>query len=195
MTATSKTTQTLRILLASAGIAMLTYGAWGILHGAHETALESIGRWLLYGLLLHDAVLAPLVFSIGYVAYRITGPRLRRSLAAILLIAGSAVVITLPELLLPAGNTNPTVHPLNYARDLTIVVGSVIAAAALYVLFATRHERAVARRHALAQARQTPTPPAPAPTHTLDPTPSQSLQSDEAAPPSPTPEPIPSADA
>ena len=184
---------------------MLGYGAWGVLHGAHESALESTGRWLLGGLILHDAVLAPFVFVTGYLAYRVTGPRVRRALAAVLLIAGSALFVSLPEFLLPPGNTNPTVHPLDYGRDLAIVGGSVIAAAALYVLFATRHERTVARRRTLVEARHN----APTPTPTSDPAltsdpasdpapdtaPEQSLQSEEASPPLPDQGPIPSADA
>ena len=220
-TATTKTALALRLLLGAGGVVMLGYGAWGVLHGIHESALESIGRWLLGGLILHDAVLAPIVFITGYIAYRITGPRVRRALAAILLIGGSAALVALPEFLLPPGNTNPTVHPLNYARDFAIVGGSVILAAALYVLLATRHERTVARRRARAEARrkaeeaaeaaqateaaevpeavepadtaQAVAPPEPPGPGASAPT--QSLQSEEATPPLADQEPIPGADA
>ncbi|HEU5333441.1 MAG TPA: hypothetical protein VFU73_11760 [Actinocrinis sp.] len=201
---TTKTSLNLRALLGAAGAAMLGYGAWGILHGAHESALESIGRWLLGGLILHDAVLAPFVFIAGYVAYRITGPRLRRALAAVLLVGGSALLVSLPEFLLPPGNTNPTVHPLNYARDFAIVGGSVILAAALYVLLATRHERSVARRRAFAEARRRAEEPEEAEEaeeaedgarRRADEEAAQSLQSEEAEPAPRTQEPIPSADA
>lgn len=214
-TATTKTALALRLLLGAGGVAMLGYGAWGVLHGIHESALESIGRWLLGGLILHDAVLAPIVFITGYIAYRITGPRVRRALAAILLIGGSAALVALPEFLLPPGNTNPTVHPLNYARDFAIVGGSVILAAALYVLLATRRERTVARRRARAGARRkaeeaaeaaqateaaepTDTAQAVAPPEPPEPkqtAPTQSLQSEEATSPLPDQEPIPGADA
>lgn len=183
----------LRVLLGSAGLAMLGYGAWGVLYKAHETALESIGRWLLVGLILHDAVLAPIVFTAGFLAYRVTGPRLRRALAAVLLIGGCAALIALPEFLLPPGNTNSTVHPLDYARGLTIVVGSVVAAAALYVLLATRHERAEARRRARAEARRLAEEEARE--HPRQEPADQSLQSEEASPPPPAGEPIPGPDA
>ena len=220
-TATTKSALALRLLLGAGGVAMLGYGAWGVLHGIHESALESIGRWLLGGLILHDAVLAPIVFITGYIAYRVTGPRVRRALAAILLIGGSAALVALPEFLLPPGNTNPTVHPLNYARDFAIVGGSVILAAALYVLLATRHERTVARRRARAEVRRkageaaeaaqttegAAPPEAAEPTDTAEAaergepkepkatTLTQSLQSEEAMPPLPDQEPIPGADA
>jgi hypothetical protein len=204
---TARTALALRTLLGAAGVAMLGYGAWGVLHGAHESSLESIGRWLLGGLLLHDAVLAPAVFVAGFIAFRVTGPRLRRALAAILLIGGSAVLVALPEFLLPPGNTNATVHPLDYARDLAIVGGSVIAAAVLYVLSATRRERSVARRLARAEARRQaeeepreepadePTEEAREPTEAREEPPGQSLQSEEASPPPPEREPIPGPDA
>lgn len=185
----ARTALALRLLLGAGGVAMLAYGAWGVLHGAHESALESTGRWLLGGLILHDAFLAPAVFTAGFVAYRITTPRLRRTLAAILLIGGSAVLVALPEFLLPPGNTNPTVHPLNYARDLAIVGGSVVAAAALYLLLSARRERRVVRRRALAEARRLaarkPEPEASG----------QSLQSEEASPPPPGQGPISRPDA
>jgi len=86
------------------------------------------------------------------VAYRLTGPRLRRALAAILLIGGSVVLVALPEFLLPPGNSNPTVHPLNYARGLAIVGAVVIAAALLPLLLTGLRERRRARRRARAEA-------------------------------------------
>ncbi|HLK43757.1 MAG TPA: hypothetical protein VKV34_10485 [Thermoleophilia bacterium] len=142
----------LRVLLGGAGVAILGYGAWGLLTMQHAAALASVGRWLVVGLILHDAVLAPVVFVVCAVAYRLTGPRLRRALAAILLIGGSVVLVALPEFLLPPGNSNPTVHPLNYARGLAIVGAVVIAAALLPLLLTGLRERRRARRRARAEA-------------------------------------------
>jgi hypothetical protein len=143
----------LRVLLGAAGLAVLGNGLRGLLTGTHAAALGSIGHWLLGGLILHDAVLAPVVFAASAIAYRITGPRLRRTLAAVLLIGGSAVLVALPEFLLPPGNPNPTVHPLNYARGLAVVGGAVIAAALLYLLIPPLVGRLRERRRARRRAR------------------------------------------
>jgi hypothetical protein len=142
----------LRVLLGASGLAVLGYGAWGLLTMQHAAALASVGRWLLVGLILHDAVLAPVVFIVCALAYRLIGPRLRRALAAILLIGGSVVLVALPEFLLPAGNPNPTVHPLNYARGLAITVALVIAAALLPLLLSALRDRRRARLRARAEA-------------------------------------------
>jgi hypothetical protein len=153
----------LRVLLGAAGLVVLGNGLRGLLTSTHGAALGSIEHWLLGGLILHDAVLAPVVFTVCAIAFRITGPRLRRTLAAVLLIGGSAALVALPEFLLPPGNTNPTVHPLNYARGLSIVGGAVIAAALLYLLVppaaarrrARREARRLARAEALRESLQT----------------------------------------
>jgi hypothetical protein len=167
----------LRVLLGAAGLAVLGYGAWGLLTMQHAAALESVGRWLVGGVLLHDAILAPAVFILCALAYRMTGPRLRRALAAILLVGGSVVLVALPEFLLPPGNPNPTVHPLNYARGLSIVGAIVIAAALLPLLLTAARDRRSARRRARAEAL------------------AESLRSEEASPSSPDPGPNPEPDA
>jgi hypothetical protein len=142
----------LRVLLGAAGLAVLGNGLRGLLTTAHLPALESVGRWLVVGLLLHDAVLAPVVFVACAIAYRLTGPRLRRALAVILLVGGSVFLVTLPEFLLPPGNSNPTVHPLNYARGLAIVGAVVIVAALLPLWLSAARNRRRARRRARAEA-------------------------------------------
>ncbi|HEV3170099.1 MAG TPA: hypothetical protein VGZ32_07155 [Actinocrinis sp.] len=167
----------LRLLLGAAGLAVLGNGVRGLLTTAHVAALTSVGRWLLGGLILHDGVLAPVVFTVCALAYRRTGPRLRRALAAILLIGGSVVLVALPEFLLPPGNPNPTVHPLNYARGLAIVLGSVIAAALLPLLLSAARDRRRARRRARAEALE------------------ESLQTEEASPSLPEAGPNPGPDA
>src|SRR6202022_2559049 len=98
-----------RIGLGAFGLWVLSIGARGLLAGHPLAANEPVGKWLLNGVIVHDALIAPTVFVLCAVAYRLTSVRVRQALAAILLIGGSAVIVVLPDLLRKGHNSNPTV--------------------------------------------------------------------------------------
>lgn len=139
----------LRFALGALGAGVLGYGVYGLLTEPAIQNLGNVGEWLVGGLLLHDAVLAPVVFTACALAYRATrgtGARLRGRLAALLLVCGSLVLVSVPALLQQGRNPNPTVLPLDYARNLAVLLAAVLAAAALYaVLDARRRRRRAAR--------------------------------------------------
>lgn len=122
-----------RTCVGAVGVAMLGFGAWNLLWHQHAQVgpPDAVGKWLLGGVIVHDAILAPLVFLACAVAWRHTGARVRRALALFLLAGGSLVIIALPDILRSGDNPNPTVTPLDYPRNLTITLGVLALVAVL----------------------------------------------------------------
>jgi hypothetical protein len=115
-----------RVALGAFGVWVASIGLRALLRGHPFAANAPVGRWLIGGVLAHDAVIAPTVFVLGAVTVRLAGPRLRQALAAILLIGGSVVIVGLPDVLRKGHNANPTVTPLDYTRNLIIVLLAVV---------------------------------------------------------------------
>jgi hypothetical protein len=131
----------------------------------------SVGRWLLGGVLAHDAVIAPAVFVLGALIARWSRARVRQALAAILLIGGSVLVVGWPEVLRKGRGANPTVGPLDYGRNLLIVLfavvcGVVLIATAPTVAVRSRRRRAEKARKAREAAADEAAAEATAATHT-----------------------------
>jgi hypothetical protein len=125
----------LRLGVGACGVAMLAFGLWTFWRlKSHIGLPASIGRWLLGGVIGHDAILAPLVFLGCALAGRCTSARVRRALALFLLAGGSLVIVGLPDILRSGDNPNPTVTPLDYPRNLTIALGAVALVAVLSVV-------------------------------------------------------------
>ena len=134
-----------RIALGAFGVWVASIGLRALLRGHPFAANAPVGRWLVSGVLAHDAVIAPTVFLLGAVTVRLAGPRTRQALAAILLIGGSVLIVGLPDVLRKGHNANPTVTPLDYTRNLLIVllavVGGVILATSASALRQRRRDR------------------------------------------------------
>jgi hypothetical protein len=137
----------LRVGVGAGGVAMIGFGVWTLwVEKARIGQPASIGRWLVGGVIGHDAILAPAVFLACALAGRYTGARVRRALALFLLAGGSLVIVGLPDILRSGDNPNPTVTPLDYPRNLTIALGAVALIAALSVVpGGVRDRRARAR--------------------------------------------------
>jgi hypothetical protein len=119
-----------RIALGAFGVWIASIGARAQLrHGPVQNT--SVGRWLLGGVLAHDAVIAPAVFVLGALIARWSPARVRQALAAILLIGGSVLIVGWPEVLRKGRGANPTVGPLDYGRNLLIVLVAVICGVVL----------------------------------------------------------------
>jgi hypothetical protein len=147
----------LRLVVGAGGVAMIGFGLWTLwVERMRIGQPASIGRWLLGGVIGHDAILAPAVFLACALAGRYTGPRVRRALALFLLAGGSLVIVGLPDILRSGDNPNPTVTPLDYPRNLTIALGAVALIAILSAVPGeVRDRRRLARvRAASARAQQ-----------------------------------------
>ena len=143
-----------RIALGAFGLWVLSIGARGLLRGHPFADNAPVGRWLLGGVIVHDGLIAPTVFVLCAIAYWVTSVRVRQALAAILLIGGSALIVGLPDLLRKGHNSNPTVTPLDYRRDLVIVLLAVVGGVVLVTVVGARGEARRARRQAVLEAAE-----------------------------------------
>lgn len=132
-----------RAVAVAVGLAGIGYGVHGAL-GAHRLTNPSYAlRWLLAGIVLHDAVLAPLVCAAGLLLARLLPGPYRAVVQGALIVSATLALATLP--LWRGYTSNPgnrTVDPLPYGRNLAIVLGCVwFSAAALVAWRAWRMRR------------------------------------------------------
>ncbi|MFG3307417.1 hypothetical protein [Streptomyces wuyuanensis] len=118
----------LRYAAGALGVMMMTAGAALVLSSRDA---PGVLVWLGGALVLHDAVLAPLVLGVGLL---VAGLPARGVVRGALVVGGSLVLITLPLLLRPGAPPNPSALPLPYGRNLVIVLGAVAGAACLVLL-------------------------------------------------------------
>lgn len=125
----------LRYGLGASGIALVGLGAWLVV-----TEPDPLGVfvWLAGALVLHDGILAPLVFAVGLL---LVARRRRGLLRGALLVAGSVVLVTLPLLVRPGEPPNPSALPLPYGRNLTIVLAAVVVVTGGAIAVQRRRER------------------------------------------------------
>jgi hypothetical protein len=135
-----------RVALGAFGVWVASIGFRALLRGHPFAANAPVGRWLIGGVLAHDAVIAPTVFVLGAITSRLAGPRVRQMLGAILLIGGSVLIVGLPDVLRKGHNANPTVTPLNYPRNLLIVLLAVVGGVVLTTVVPALRKRRRARR-------------------------------------------------
>jgi hypothetical protein len=120
---------------AAAGWALILWGVRGALHHHVDTRPGQLVRFLIGGALAHDLVLAPLVLLTGVVLARWVAGRWRAPIQAALVISGTLVLFTYPELR-GYGHAlgNPTSLPHNYAANLAEVVAAVVIATTVAAL-------------------------------------------------------------
>ncbi len=152
-----------RVLLGAVGVGVMAYGVQGFATARDVTARTEIGKWLVVGVIAHDALLAPTVFLLGAAAHRFTGARLRGRLAALLLIGGSLSLIAFPALSQKGANPNHTVLPLDYARNLSVLLAALAGAVVVFSVVDALRGRRVHRRLRTADAPAAEPEPAPAP--------------------------------
>ncbi|GAA3038895.1 hypothetical protein [Streptomyces glomeratus] len=126
----------MRLLTAVAGLALMGVGV-SLLLDVRD--LSGALVWLGGAVVLHDALIAPLVLLIGWVLVRggVRGP-VRRAL----LVAGALTAVALPVMLRPGKPANSSVLPLDYPRNwlLTLLAVAVVTAL-LPAARATRRSR------------------------------------------------------
>ena len=121
-----------RGLLGAVGVATGAYGAWLLLTRQSGEQLVSAGQWLVAGVVLHDAVLAPLVLLAGVVVSRVLPRALRGPAVVVAVVLGSVTLVAVPVL----GGfgrrpDNPTLLGRDYTVGWLLVAGVVLAGVAL----------------------------------------------------------------
>jgi hypothetical protein len=138
-----------RALLVVLGVALIGLGGYVLTETVSPTRYTGLLVWLIGSVIVHDAILAPLVV-VAALAVRRTG---RRVPAAVIALVQSAVVvgvvmsmIVVPEIVAKAkGPKNETVLPFDYAGRLGVmwlVIVLLTALAVVVYLVRTRRQKA-----------------------------------------------------
>ncbi|MBC9733515.1 hypothetical protein [Nocardioides marmotae] len=116
-----------RLLLGALGLALASYGAWLLV--GRESDLVDVATWLVTGVLVHDAVLVPVVLVLGLLASRwLPGPA-RAPAAVGLVVLGSLTLLAVPVLgRFGARADNPTLLDRDYTTGWAVLAGLVVAA-------------------------------------------------------------------
>jgi MFS family permease len=127
-----------RIGLIVIGVAMLAIGGVVLLTDVSPRRHLGIAAWMLGALVVHDAVIAPVVLFVGALLRR-AGRRIPGAVLVIVqvaLVVGAVVTaLVVPEILKQGiGTENPTVLPLEYGLNLAVFyAGLAVATAAAIV--------------------------------------------------------------
>jgi hypothetical protein len=125
-----------RLLTGAVGLTLMGVGASLLLD---VPDLTGVLVWLGGAVVLHDALIAPLVLLIGWVLVRggVRGP-----VRGALLVAGALTAVALPVLLRPGKPANSSVLPLDYPRNWLLTLAAVATTTALLpVVRAIRRSR------------------------------------------------------
>ena len=154
-----------RILLGVGGVAAMAWSAWLVLTGGVVTPPVGVATWLAAVVIAHDLVLAPMVVGLGWLAARAVPGRARTPVAVAFLICGSVVVMSAPlwlgQLLGRLPTTNPSVDPLDYPRNVLVLVTAICLLVVLGALVRPLVRRA--RRRVPAETGTSSPPPPNAP--------------------------------
>ncbi len=109
--------------LTALGVAAMGWGLRGIVVEADRVHPRSFGTWFVGALLVHDAVIAPLVFALAaYVLPRVRPPY-RACVQAGLIVSGVLILISIPVV---GGygrrDDNTSTLPLDYGRNLVLLL-------------------------------------------------------------------------
>lgn len=118
-------------MLTVLGTVVLAYGAWGLLAHAAETRPPRAALWLLGGVLLHDAVLAPGVLLVGALTVRLVPEAVRAPVQAALYVSGVLVLVALPLLSGRGAAVDAAPSPTDLLRVLLVVWVTAAVAAGL----------------------------------------------------------------
>ncbi|MFB6438775.1 hypothetical protein ACFCVY_18640 [Streptomyces sp. NPDC056411] len=116
-----------RFLAGAAGVALMGVGV-SLLMDVRD--LTGVLVWLGGAVVLHDALIAPMVLLVGLALVR-GGARGR--VRGALVVAGALTVVALPVLLRPGARANSSVLPLDYPRNWLIALVAVAMVTALSV--------------------------------------------------------------
>ena len=116
-----------RLVLGAAGLAAL---AWGlVLVGGLGSQLVAVTVWVVGGIVVHDAVLAPVVIGLGLLAVARAPSWLRVPLVGLLVVLGPLTLVAVPVLgRFGARSDNPTLLDRPYWTGYLAVVALAVLA-------------------------------------------------------------------
>ena len=129
-----------RLTLAALGVAGVLWGAW-LLSDDGVDRLRSTALWLVGVVVLHDAVLAPIVVVIGVVAARTLR---RRAVAAVAFLIWGTLTLAVANVLSGVGGKPDMDSLLNrpYVGAWLVLTGTVLVVAVASSVMMRRRHRA-----------------------------------------------------
>jgi len=132
----------IRLGLIVLGTALLAWGAYILFDTVRATRLPGVALWIIAAIILHDAVLAPMVFLLGALISR-AGHRFGGAVVAVaegFVVVGSIMALIVVPAMIATNYApaNPTVLPLDYGFNLAVffLVLAVLAAGLAVWLYA-----------------------------------------------------------
>jgi hypothetical protein len=127
------------------GLGVVAFGLIGLLN--HLPDASNWALWFVGGLLVHDGVIVPTVAVVSVLLGWLLPVRVLPVVQGVLVVAVVLVLVSIPVV----GGwgrlaNNPSLLPLDYGRNLSVVLGLVAAVGALLVLRALRRSAAPGRR-------------------------------------------------
>ncbi|MGC4111494.1 MAG: hypothetical protein QM747_13945 [Nocardioides sp.] len=119
-----------RIALGLAGLAAAAYGVLRLWQLGTDNLVDS-ATWLVGGVVLHDAVFAPVVIVVSLVAVRLAPPRLLAPVTVALVVLVPVTLLGVPELgRFGDDPRNATLLDRHYWAGWSVLVAVVLAAVA-----------------------------------------------------------------
>jgi hypothetical protein len=115
----------IRCVVGAVALGLIGFGVRGLVGDPHVDTVWPILWWLVGTLVLHDAVLAPLLILGGLALSRALPARVREVVRGGLLIALVVSLVATPLMLRQGASENPTVLPLDYTRNWLLVLGAI----------------------------------------------------------------------
>jgi hypothetical protein len=131
------------------GWTLMVFGVAGMLDEGSRTHPANFGLWFVGSALIHDLLLAPVVFLVAVWLGRIVPSGVRPIVQAGLVVAAPIVVVALPLVAGQGGAPgNPSALPRNYPMGLILILSAVAVATGLGVWRSLRQaERARPYEH------------------------------------------------
>ncbi|WP_228942051.1 hypothetical protein [Nocardioides sp. Leaf374] len=133
----------LRLALGAVGVALGLYGAWLLWSRAEPAQVLDALLWAVSGVVLHDAVLAPLVLVLVAVGVRVVPRPFRAPTTVGLVLLGSLTLLAVPVLgRFGERADNPTLLDRDYTAGWLAVAGLVLLGVVVAGLLRRRAQRA-----------------------------------------------------
>lgn len=133
-----------RWLFLVPGFAAVGWGALGLLRD-DRVPLPAWLTWFVGSALVHDLVVAPLVVVIGAVLARFLPRPARPPIVVGLVVSGVLTLVAMPFILDLGTSTEPGFLPLDYGRNLLLLVAGVMTVAVVWAVVASARARRQAR--------------------------------------------------
>lgn len=130
-----------RVLLGAVGVGFGLWGLW-LMRDFTRDQLTSEAFWLAGGVVLHDAILAPVVVVVGYIASRVLPSHFRSSTATAFLVWGTLSIAFLPVLSGQGGKPgNDTILGRPYVLSWIVLTLVLVAYAVVAAMVRRRRVR------------------------------------------------------